>query len=44
MGKRYTTPDESSLEVLVTKAGVGTLAVGGTPLVFTATKPLPSSD
>ena len=44
MGKRYRAPEGSSLEVLVTKAGAGTLAVGGTPLAFTATKPLPSSD
>lgn len=44
LGKRYSTADESSLEVLVTKAGAGTLSVGDTPLVFTTTKPLPSSD
>jgi hypothetical protein len=44
IGKRYTSPDDDALEVLVTKAGAGTLAAGGTPLVFMATKPLPSSD
>jgi hypothetical protein len=44
IGKRYSAPDESALEVLVTKPGAGTLSVGDTPLVFTATKPLPSSD
>jgi hypothetical protein len=44
MGKRYTTDDESSLEVLVTKAGAGTLAAGDAPLVLKDAKPLPSSD
>ena len=43
LGKRYTGTDES-LEVLVTKAGAGTLADGGVPLVLKAAKPLPSSD
>jgi hypothetical protein len=43
MGKRYTTQD-GSLEVLVTKAGVGTLAVGDDPLQIKGVKPLPSSD
>ena len=43
LGKRYTNADES-LEVLVTKAGEGTLADGATPLVLKAAKPLPSSD
>jgi hypothetical protein len=43
LGKRYTNGDES-LEVLVTKAGQGTLADGATPLVLKAAKPLPSSD
>lgn len=44
MGKRYTTEDESSLEILVTKPGSGTLAVGDVPLVLKDAKPLPSSD
>ena len=44
MGKRYTTDDDSPLEILVTKAGAGTLAAGDTPLVQKDAKPLPSSD
>jgi hypothetical protein len=44
IGKRYTSPGDDALEVLVTKPGAGTLAAQGTPLVFMATKPLPSSD
>jgi hypothetical protein len=44
MGKRYTTEDDSTLEVLVTKAGAGTLAAGDAPLVQKDAKPLPSSD
>jgi hypothetical protein len=43
MGKRYVTED-GLLEVLVTKAGAGTLAVGNSPLVTKQVKPLPSSD
>jgi hypothetical protein len=43
MGKRYTTED-GSLEVLVTKAGAGTLAAGDDPLLIKGVKPLPSSD
>lgn len=42
MGKRYV--DESGAELLVTKAGVGTLSVGGTPLSLKEAKPLPASD
>ena len=44
LGKRYTAPEDSSVEVLVTAAGSGTLTTGSTPLVVKATKPLPSSD
>lgn len=44
LGKRYTAPEDESVEVLVTVAGAGTLSAGGTPLVVRATKPLPSSD
>jgi hypothetical protein len=42
MGKRYV--DESGAEVLVTKAGKGTLSVGSTPLSTKEAKPLPASD
>jgi len=42
MGKRYV--DETGAEVLVTKAGAGTLAVGRTPLSLKEAKPLPASD
>ena len=43
MGKRYTTA-AGDLEVLCTKPGEGSLAVGGTPLEIKGAKPLPSSD
>jgi hypothetical protein len=42
MGKRYV--DETGAEVLVTKAGAGTLAVGQTALSLKEAKPLPASD
>ena len=42
MGKRYV--DETGAEVLVTKAGAGTLAVGDTALSVKEAKPLPASD
>lgn len=42
MGKRYV--DDSDAEVLVTKAGVGSLSVGSTPLALKEAKPLPASD
>ncbi len=42
MGKRYV--DESGAEVLVTKAGSGTLSIGTTPLSLKEAKPLPASD
>ncbi|WP_343603289.1 hypothetical protein [Mycobacterium sp.] len=42
MGKRYV--DETGAEVLVTKAGAGTLAIGGTALSVKEAKPLPASD
>jgi hypothetical protein len=42
MGKRYV--DETGAEVLVTKAGAGTLAIGQTPLSLKEAKPLPASD
>jgi hypothetical protein len=42
MGKRYV--DESGAEVLVTKAGAGTLTVGQAALSLKEAKPLPASD
>jgi hypothetical protein len=42
MGKRYV--DDTGAEVLVTKAGKGTLSVGVTPLAIKEAKPLPASD
>lgn len=42
MGKRYV--DENGAEVLVTKAGAGTLSIGTTPLTLKEAKPLPASD
>lgn len=42
MGKRYT--DDGGAEVLVTKAGAGTLSIGATPLIVKEAKPLPASD
>jgi hypothetical protein len=42
LGKRYV--DDSGAEILVTKAGKGTLSVGATPLAIKEAKPLPASD
>ncbi len=42
MGKRYV--DDTGAEVLVTKAGAGTLSVGTTALSLKEAKPLPASD
>lgn len=42
MGKRYV--DDNGAEVLVTKAGKGTISVGSTPLSLKEAKPLPASD
>jgi hypothetical protein len=42
MGKRYV--DDGGAEVLVTKAGTGTLSIGSTPLSVKEAKPLPASD
>jgi hypothetical protein len=42
MGKRYV--DDAGAEVLVTKAGAGTLSVGQKPLSLKEAKPLPASD
>ena len=43
LGKRYTDPS-GQLELLVTKAGQGTLALSGEPLTLKQAKPLPASD
>jgi hypothetical protein len=43
LGKRYSS-DEPALSVLCTKAGDGTLTVGGHPLTLEAAKVLPASD
>jgi len=42
IGKRYV--DEAGAEVLVTKAGAGTLSIGTTALALKEAKPLPASD
>jgi hypothetical protein len=42
MGKRYV--DETGAEVLVTRAGAGTLTIGTTALAVKEAKPLPASD
>ncbi|HMZ13004.1 MAG TPA: hypothetical protein PLI79_04400 [Mycobacterium sp.] len=42
MGKRYV--DEAGAELLVTKAGAGSLSIGTTPLEQKTAKPLPASD
>jgi hypothetical protein len=43
VGKRYT-DEAGTIEVLVTKAGAGTLALSGAPLSLKTAKPLPASD
>jgi hypothetical protein len=43
IGKRYVDA-AGTLELLCTKAGEGTLALGSTPLVLKEAKPLPASD
>jgi hypothetical protein len=44
VGKRYTSPEDEKLEVLVTKPGASALSVDGTALVLKDAKPLPASD
>ncbi|WP_436776256.1 hypothetical protein [Yinghuangia sp. YIM S09857] len=44
LGKRYTLAADETFEVLVTKAGAGTLADGSEPLVLKEAKALPASD
>ena len=43
LSKRYA-DDETGLEVLCTKPGAGTLAIGGRPIGVKEAKKLPSSD
>jgi hypothetical protein len=43
LGKRYEDQGQS-LELLCTKAGTSTLAVGGVPMRLKEAKPLPASD
>lgn len=43
IGKRYVN-EAGDLEILCTRPGEGTLAVGGVPLAIKGAKPLPSSD
>ncbi len=43
IGKRYV-DEADTLQVLCTKAGGGTLALDGNPMVIQAAKPLPASD
>jgi hypothetical protein len=43
LGKRYAS-DDGGVELLVTKPGKGSLALGTTPLPRKEAKPLPSSD
>ena len=43
IGKRYV-DEADTIQVLCTKAGNGTLALDGKPLVLQAAKPLPASD
>jgi hypothetical protein len=43
LGKRYV-DEGDTIQVLCTKAGSGTLALDGKPLVIQAAKPLPASD
>jgi hypothetical protein len=43
IGKRYV-DEADTIQVLCTKAGTGTLALDGKPLLIQAAKPLPASD
>ena len=44
LGKRYVDDGDLGIEVLCTKAGEGSLSIGGHDLVLKEAKPLPSSD
>lgn len=44
LGKRYTHPQDDSLEILVTRAGAGSLSDGRVALVLKQTRQLPASD
>ncbi|MER5181574.1 hypothetical protein ABT009_24995 [Streptomyces sp. NPDC002896] len=44
LGKRYTHPDDDSVEILVTMGGEGSMSDGEQDLVLKAAKPLPASD
>ena len=44
VGKRYTSPQDEKLELLVTKPGTSALAADGAELVLKDAKPLPASD
>jgi hypothetical protein len=44
IGKRYTSPADEAFEVIVTRAGAGTLADGRVPLAMRESKKLPASD
>jgi hypothetical protein len=43
IGKRYV-DEADTIQVLCTKAGTGTLALDGKPLLIQAARPLPASD
>jgi hypothetical protein len=43
IGKRYV-DEADTIQLLCTKAGAGTLALDGKPLLIQAAKPLPASD
>jgi hypothetical protein len=43
LGKRYT-DEAGTIEVLCTKAGTGSLSIGGAPMRVAGAKPLPASD
>ena len=43
LGKRYADPS-AGIELLITRAGDGALAIGGEPLALVDSKRLPSSD
>ena len=44
LGKRYTHPEDNSLEILITKEGAGSLSDGQVELILKQTRHLPASD